>query len=101
MSSLKIKPIPFINNLSFFSPMQKRGTLVLHLVSELALSFVIISGLLSISRGLGTQQTFVKQGLEEEGALVIQAMQGMPGNLVLRHSRDVSEYIVRLEEREF
>ena len=81
--------------------MQKRGTLVLRLVFELALSFVIISGLLSISRGLGTQQTFVKQSLEEEGALVMQELQHVPGNIVLRHPRDVSDFIVRLESSEF
>ena len=78
--------------------MQKRGTLVLRLVLELALSAVIIFSLLSISKTLGTQQFFVKQSVAEEGALVVQALRTVPGNMVLPFSIDES-LVVRLEDK--
>ena len=78
--------------------MQKRGTLVLRLVLELALSAVIIFSLLSISKTLGTQQFFAKQSIAEEGALVVQALRTVPGNVVLPLSIDES-FVVRLEDK--
>src|SRR3989344_2983154 len=81
--------------------MQKRGTLVLRLILELALSAVLIFSLLSLSRSLGTQQIFVKQSLSQGGALVIQALNKVPGNVVLPYPRDTSDFITRIQGSNF
>ncbi|HLC74912.1 MAG TPA: hypothetical protein VJH88_03585 [Candidatus Nanoarchaeia archaeon] len=78
--------------------MQKRGSFSLRLVLELVLSALLIFSSMSLARGLGTQQFFVKQSIAEESVLIIHALQSLPGNIVFLYPKDMSSYTVQLED---
>jgi hypothetical protein len=91
----------FINILSFFVPMKKRGTLVLKPIVELTIAAFVVVSFLGIAKVFGTGEAYLQARYARDGALLTDALVSIPGAGWVSYPTDLSAYTVKLENGRF